>query len=769
MGWARIGAAWLAVGCACRGASSAPSCADAVTRREPRADVRCRIEFALDRDPATGAHLARALGRTRAAPAIIEPIAVAIGDMPAGAGAWNSLAEARRLAGDTDGAIVAFRRALEHRAREDLIGRIDDLIGLVGCYSVGNQFRDAMRYTAEAYELSRQPGAESRRSWVLLNAAGLAFNLGDLPLTDALMSEAEAVIAANDDNWRYLREFRGLVSIARGRYQVAVTSLEQAVAAARAAGQKAEVSTGSLNIAWAHVLAGELDAAATTLTLEPFARSPDPEIRALFTQIAIRLAVARHDVAGALAHAAAALVDPAIPDYWRTTLDAERGRALVQAGQLAAAEAALRSAVAGVERAREQLDLDAFKPWVLQEQRGPFEELVDLLARQGRVLEALEVVQRATARSLLDGLAGPGPTTQGVSAELGVAAERASGLRALAHSIRASVSVPAPAVSQVLSRLGARHVATYFRAVDRLWLLTAAHGAVRAFDLGPVETLAGAVASFVRDPDQASIADELGGRLLPIDALPAPGAPLFIATDDPIRDVSFAALRVGGTPLFERNPIAYVPSASVLAALGARPVEGSAIVLGDPTGDLAAARGEAIEVARRLGTDAHLGTAVTRASVLAASHAPMLHIAAHTEVGPTGAALRLADGTLTAGDVLDSGLAPRLVVLSSCASADARDRDELGPLATAFLAAGAATVVATRWSVEDEVAPRFARAFYAADGARDPVRAVAAAQRDLAAAGFKPSTWAAFVVIGTDESPTATKEHDHDHRTADAR
>jgi len=84
----------------------------------------------------------------------------------------------------------------------------------------------------------------------------------------------------------------------------------------------------------------------------------------------------------------------------------------------------------------------------------------------------------------------------------------------------------------------------------------------------------------------------------------------------------------------------------------------------------------------------------------------------------------------------------------TCSSAAITSRDELAALAAAFVAAGAHTVVASRWSVEDEVGRNFAKVFYEENGINDPVRAVAIAQRKLAARGVEIAQWSTFAVIG---------------------
>jgi len=110
-----------------------------------------------------------------------------------------------------------------------------------------------------------------------------------------------------------------------------------------------------------------------------------------------------------------------------------------------------------------------------------------------------------------------------------------------------------------------------------------------------------------------------GGHASP--DLQAPLRPLLAAieqdtdTDDvvcfaphgPLHLVPFHALDVGGVPLIRRNPVAYTPSASVLASIHARTrIDGQrgAVVVGDTRGDLRHAGTEAAVVAGILAIEA---------------------------------------------------------------------------------------------------------------------------------------------------------------------
>jgi CHAT domain-containing protein len=172
------------------------------------------------------------------------------------------------------------------------------------------------------------------------------------------------------------------------------------------------------------------------------------------------------------------------------------------------------------------------------------------------------------------------------------------------------------------------------------------------------------------------------------------------------------------------------------------------VVLGDPGSDLPEAADEAVAVARMLDTEPLRGDAATSAVLRAAARADVLHLATHAGFTDRGAWIELADGRVDASTVLRWGLRPRLAVLASCTSAAQRVAGMWGSLAAAFLAAGSEAVLATLWSVDDEIAHRFVLRFYREGGARAPAQALARAQRAFAAAGEPPSMWAPFVLVG---------------------
>jgi CHAT domain-containing protein/predicted negative regulator of RcsB-dependent stress response len=135
-------------------------------------------------------------------------------------------------------------------------------------------------------------------------------------------------------------------------------------------------------------------------------------------------------------------------------------------------------------------------------------------------------------------------------------------------------------------------------------------------------------------------------------------------------------------------------------------------------------------------------------------HYEWIHIGTHTYVDPaTGYSSGLVFGNsiITASEIQEWGLTAEWVTLSACQTGVARwyFGDETAGLARAFLAAGAKSVIASFWQVEDEAASELIRAYYdqikAGDG---PVKALAIAQRDALNRKEGPYRWAAYGLYG---------------------
>lgn len=221
----------------------------------------------------------------------------------------------------------------------------------------------------------------------------------------------------------------------------------------------------------------------------------------------------------------------------------------------------------------------------------------------------------------------------------------------------------------------------------------------------------------------------------------------------------FAALHDGQHWLVERHEISMAPSATLwLAGQGTAPRQPCrALVVGHADQHLPHVATELHAVAQALGGKARIlqGGAATQDALRAAlAGQDVLHLACHGQFradNPSFSSLELADGALTLLDAQRLPVAGMLVALSACETglSHVAPGDELLGLVRGFLLAGAPTVLASLWMVDDASTARLMRGFYSRLGAgMRPAAALRAAQREMALAGVHPFHWAAFALHG---------------------
>jgi tetratricopeptide (TPR) repeat protein len=222
--------------------------------------------------------------------------------------------------------------------------------------------------------------------------------------------------------------------------------------------------------------------------------------------------------------------------------------------------------------------------------------------------------------------------------------------------------------------------------------------------------------------------------------------------------VPFHALFDGDMYLLDRFEVSYAPSATVFSLCQKQVPRGSerALVLSVTDPLIPHVSDEARAVASHVPGAEVLsdGRATTDAIREKAPGCGILHLACHGMFrgdNPMFSSLKLHDSWLTAADVLGLDLRGALVTLSACESA--RNRvlagDELVGLARGFLGAGAATLVASLWLVQDETTSWMMERWYTLmrDGAGRST-ALREAQLALKERCPHPYYWAPFVLIG---------------------
>ncbi|WP_172381446.1 CHAT domain-containing protein [Streptomyces sp. MNP-20] len=265
----------------------------------------------------------------------------------------------------------------------------------------------------------------------------------------------------------------------------------------------------------------------------------------------------------------------------------------------------------------------------------------------------------------------------------------------------------------------------------------------------------------------------------PLAALTRPEDTVVICPTGALHHVPFHALSPDGSgALIDRNAVAYLPTVSLLRTLTLRQALGSAragetpfapvagggaVVLGDPGGDLPHARDEALALGARLGCAPLLGAGATRERVLRGlPGAEVFHAACHASfdaVDPLSSGLVLADGVLTARDILRQDWhGVRLAVLSACETGLGRTSrtDETLGLSWSLLYAGVRSLVMSLWRVPDATTAALMGDFHdltaAGEAPGAALRTAMLAARDRPGGG-RLESWAAFCLLGDWRAP----------------
>ncbi|MBE2221039.1 MAG: CHAT domain-containing protein [Anaerolineae bacterium] len=230
---------------------------------------------------------------------------------------------------------------------------------------------------------------------------------------------------------------------------------------------------------------------------------------------------------------------------------------------------------------------------------------------------------------------------------------------------------------------------------------------------------------------------------------------LIIVPHGALHYLPFHALFDGTDYLLQHVEVSYLPAASVLRYSQAnRDVDGGLLAVGySGNGQIPQAVGEAQTIAETWSGYTLLeGEATVGNLKEQAAHYKILHLATHGEFRPDNplfSGLALADGWLTTLDIFNLRLQASLVTLSACQTGRSLvgGGDELLGLMRAFLAAGARSLVATFWAVEDRTTAVLMAAFYQAL-AENATKGSALRQAQLQHIDQHPYFWAPFFLVG---------------------
>ena len=485
--------------------------------------------------------------------------------------------------------------------------------------------------------------------------------------------------------------------------------------------------------------------------------------------------------------------------YWVTLY--ERGRIALQQGQREAGVRLLSQSVDAIESVRSTISFEAAKIGFAGDKQSVYAALIGALAQAGDWQPAFVYAERAKARALVDLLAqrrdlGPPPAAddkvrelfaQAVTVDSGLGIpnndQSARGIKLVADARESLVhtapeaasliSVPSVDVAAITARLGPDESLIDYYVQEAALYAFVLHGAgvtgvtlsakgldeeVRAFRAA-IEQRAANTGDLGR-----SLHDRLIRPLLP--ALQGTRA-ITIAPHGVLHYLPFAALPDGQGYLIDRFSLRLIPSASALVYLrtGQPKKPGMLLALGNPDlgdrrYDLPNAQLEAQRVAAMFPDSRALvrGEASKSAVMELGNGFSILHFATHGHFDantPLSSGLYLAkgrepDGVLAVSDLYSIRWDVDLVTLSACETALGKvaNGDDVIGLTRGFLYAGARSIVASLWEVDDAATEKLMVSFYGKLDGHNKREALRLAQIEIRKSYPQPAFWAAFQVVG---------------------
>lgn len=461
----------------------------------------------------------------------------------------------------------------------------------------------------------------------------------------------------------------------------------------------------------------------------------------------------------------------------------------------------LKRAVDVIEAQRSTIASDRYRMSFVGDKQDIYRDLVDALLASGRDEEAFRYAERAKARALVDLLASKKAFGSGVhateSATLLASLDRdetthlasagqtgASGTRGIPLATRrqiaevqpalvslVTVSEPETARVQALLAPGETLI-EYYGGGDSLHAFVLRKGGIKAFTLDGkgVDDDVRAFRAIVSDPRKqgyAALARALYDRLLkPLEGAIS-GDAIAVVPHGALHYLPFVALNDGRRNVLQKYKLRMLPSASVLAYLPERKKGAGGLIafgnpdLGNPKYDLPGAEAEARHItASRAGARLLVRKAASETAAKTQAGAfGYVHFATHgtfDAAHPLTSGLLMAggggnDGMLTVGELYDLNLKADLVTLSACETALGKvaSGDDVVGLTRGFLFAGARSVIASLWQVDDAATNALMTALYKEmDKGASKRDALRAGQLATFAKFPHPAYWAAFQLTG---------------------
>jgi tetratricopeptide (TPR) repeat protein len=468
------------------------------------------------------------------------------------------------------------------------------------------------------------------------------------------------------------------------------------------------------------------------------------------------LKLSEPDTASGDAAVAAALNEESPLPWVSHQLRALLGEIHQAAGDLPAARAEFRNAIAELEDVRANIAADELRLNYLKDKVPVYEMLMNTdleLCDAPFLEEAFETCERAKSRTLVDLLAGSVEALKSTSS---------SSLKDIQQSLRPDTALIEYATvgDRVLAFCISSDKFTVFRSLGSKAELRKRFGFLE-FHFSRMAADP-AAASDRAAMSLANIQGHLKGihdvLVMPLEDFIGSFRSLVFVPSDFLHYLPFHALFDGSRYLADRFTISYAPTATIYKLFSDRrdAANGQALLMGIPD-EAAPLILEEIDSVRSVLPDARtfVGAEATRERLKSEmANAGTIHIASHAVFRPDNpmfSSLQLHDGPMNFFDIYTLKTKASLITLSGCGTglSNVVAGDELLGLVRGFVYAGATSVVLSLWDVNDRTTATLMKHFYGciADG-QPKGRSLQSAILRLRQDHPHPYYWAPFILMG---------------------
>lgn len=488
--------------------------------------------------------------------------------------------------------------------------------------------------------------------------------------------------------------------------------------------------------------------------------------------------------------------------HWIILFD--RGRIAEKEGNIREAIRFYEKAVDVIEQQRSTINVEAGKIGFVGDKQAVYHSLIAALYADRQYSKAFEYVERSKSRALVDLLAGKkdfmvksagkeeqvrnvlDATVQSEeeilssdrsvnrSQNRSIAVKARQDLKRDVPELASLVTVDATPVSGIASFLSPKEsLVEYYYSGNDMFAFVIAAGSLQSIRLNPagLEEEVAAFRKSLEDPRSSATlvyAGKLHQRLFKPLETALQNQDLVIVSHGILHYIPFNALHDGKQYLIDRYRIRLMPSASAMKYLGEKKGQGTGGILalgnpdlGNPAHDLVFAQKEAIEVAKIWQNSKVFVRKQATEDVVRryGGEYQYIHFATHGQFSPDNplqSALLLSpdarsNGMLTVDKLYSMRLDTRLVTLSACETGLSKvaNGDDLVGLTRGFLYAGAGSIVASLWKVDDLATSQLMIRFYREMRQTDKLSALRKAQLETRRKYPHPFYWSSFQLTGS--------------------